>query len=303
MFRTIRNTIETAGYVCGAIGGLSFFLALAEYFHWPIALALRIPIDGLTKPVVALNMAIFGLPSAPGEALYLVQLHAACGAWLIFLLLLSGQLSRSVSDMESKLRQHWRKIKSHRFSAKDTKNFDLETKRMPNKAVENSSVVALFRYLPLSQAEPSHEAIQTAIEKAIIHNRAQIVSFMDELNLYMIRHENLGNMLALLSRLVEELKIYNYGLKHPSEGYNFQGVVHVINNSKELFESDSYLKAVLECAATNQILTTSETHDYFDLHKNAPDTPTDLDIIFHGVYVNMGPRNQPCEVYRLIKQL
>lgn len=307
LLRTIRNTIETAGYVCGIIGAVSFILAFAEYSHWPIANALSIPIDGITKPIVFLNTATFGLPTTTDVVMHSVQSHSASGAWLLALLLLSGRIAQYIRGIEIRITHRLRKIKNSKLGQKSQRAL---TEMSSPAATTNKAklpidhgIVSLFRFTPMSVTQEHHEEIKELIEDTLLSFNCIIISFIEEDCLYMFRHQNLASTLALMLQLVEKIKTYNAALKHPSEGYQFQGAVHSIETTDELFESDSYLKAVIDCAANNQILATPEAYQQFSTVSGALECQKDLDIVFHGVYVNMGPRQKPCDIYRLIKQL
>ena len=107
--------------------------------------------------------------------------------------------------------------------------------------------------------------------------------------------------------LVGNLKAYNRTLIHPTDAISFTGVLHSVKSTTAFLEEDSYMRAVLECSGRNQLLVTTEAkktnqREMKEATDKGLDVP-DLEMIYHGNYLTMGPRMAECEVFRLVKQL
>ena len=109
----------------------------------------------------------------------------------------------------------------------------------------------------------------------------------------------------VIQQLIESIKEHNASLKHPTEMIRFNGVLHSVENLKQLFDEDAYMKAVLDCTGKNQILVSPEArHMFLEQAQTAPvNGSSDLDMIYHGFYLEMGPTRTKTELYRLIKHL
>jgi hypothetical protein len=153
-----------------------------------------------------------------------------------------------------------------------------------------------------------------ALVEEVIEKQPHITLLSSQLDAFCFQAASIMEGVQFVHELVNSLKMYNHTLTHPTDAVNFTGVLHSAKSTTAFLDEDAYMRAVLECSGRNQLLVTAEArHAYHQELKQMKEAKRqgkepevalpELEMIYHGNYMSMGPRMSECEVYRLVKQL
>lgn len=181
--------------------------------------------------------------------------------------------------------------------------FDVEKPSLFGPSVGHFNEFAGLLFFHVESNNPNAPLRDVVMNSLSQKPEAKLLSQQEEA--FCIQTPNTLYTVKVIQQLIEGIREHNAGLKHTVDAIRFMGVVHSVESLKQLFEEDAYMKAVLDCAGKNQVLVSPEAKQMFisQAQHASPNGWSDLDMIYHGFYLEMGPSRKKTELYRLIKHL